>query len=560
MSFPAGRYVGMAPGAELIAVQASRDKTGSFVDADVLGAASWVVDAATTERKPVVLNLSLGGPGGPHDGTSSLEKGLDEIFPPDGIGRTVVVAAGNDGAVDLHAGKSMLDGELVLPVELGKYTDANGQVMIEIWYTGTLELAAETPGGVRTSGVAAGGSLTTEPIVTNHINEGKIVITQDADAREDGRRTAGIALVGATDMSPTSGTWKLHIRGQATRFDAWVVDSPPSGAEARFTQWVDTDERIGLPGTAHNAIVVGSFGSRNEWVTVDGMDIMRPNVVGDASPFSSSGPSADGRFLPDVLAPGEFIISALSRDAPPDMPGTAFFVPSRPTFGWADDGVHAVLRGTSQASPHVTGVIALLYQIDPSLTPLEIREILRTTANPQAPGYTPREGFGHVDALAAVRYLRGLRGTGVDANMSSIGLLRDLLPPGDSTTTVTVTPRDANGAPLGTGHDVSIEASAGDATGPVVDVGWGRYERTFAAHAPRGTAARVTAVADGIELATHPTFYIAADRTEIGNNFVAAGGCSASPGVPVSTAILVVAAILLARYSRRRRPRSTLEP
>jgi hypothetical protein len=134
------------------------------------------------------------------------------------------------------------------------------------------------------------------------------------------------------------------------------------------------------------------------------------------------------------------------------------------------------------------------------------------------------------------------------------------LPPGDATTTVTVTPRDANGVPVGPGHDVSIEASAGVGTGPVVDVGFGRYERTFAAQAPRGTAARVTVVADGVELTTHPTFYIAADRTEIGNNFVARGGC-ALPGrtdVSFGTAALVAAALWLTRNSRRRRARSTL--
>jgi len=55
------------------------------------------------------------------------------------------------------------------------------------------------------------------------------------------------------------------------------------------------------------AIAVGSIVSRNQWVTVDGQTITRDITVGDPSTFSGAGPSIDGRFIPDILAPGEFI-------------------------------------------------------------------------------------------------------------------------------------------------------------------------------------------------------------------------------------------------------------
>jgi subtilisin family serine protease len=563
--FPAGRYVGIAPGADLIVVQATNGGA-SFTDTDVLNGLQVISAYAQKLGRPLAVNLSLGGPGGPHDGSSQLEQAIDEIFPADRPGQVVVVAAGNDGSEDLHGGASMIDGEVVLPLALDRYTDADGSVAIEIWYQGALSIAVETPGGHLTAGVPAGQSLTTDQLVTNHTAEGKIVINNDAQPHDDGRTNAGISLVGPSGASPVTGTWKLHVRGQATRFDAWVVESPSSAAPAKFTGQIDEDERVGLPATAHNVIVVGSFGSRDSWTTVDGMSIQRTNVIGAPSTFSSSGPSSDGRFVPDVLAPGEYIISALSADAHPDMPGTAFYVPGHPTFGWADDGLHAVLRGTSQASPHVAGACALLLQANPALDVGAIREILRVTAHAPPAGWAPREGFGQLDVAAALRYLRGQRGTAVDATASIVGVSRDLLPPGDATTVVTVTPRDASGVPIGPGHTITIDASAGTAVGDVVDTGWGRYERTFAAHAPRGSVARISVTADGVALAAHPAVYIAADRSEIGANFVARGGCATtpSPGRTSRTSWpLVLAALVIglgfARNSRRRGGRSTLQ-
>src|SRR6185437_11288307 len=98
--------------ADLIAVQATHGGS-SFTDADVLDGCRFAVFEANALGEPLALNLSLGGPGGAHDGSTNLEAGLDALFPAGQPGRVLVVAAGNDGLRDLHAGGFGADGEVV---------------------------------------------------------------------------------------------------------------------------------------------------------------------------------------------------------------------------------------------------------------------------------------------------------------------------------------------------------------------------------------------------------------------------------------------------------------
>ncbi|QWP79091.1 S8 family serine peptidase [Lysobacter sp. K5869] len=60
------------------------------------------------------------------------------------------------------------------------------------------------------------------------------------------------------------------------------------------------------------------------------------------------------------------------------------------------------MSGTSMATPHVAGIVALLLEAKPSLKPLEVKQILSQTANPMAGRQRFEVGSGHVDAYEAV--------------------------------------------------------------------------------------------------------------------------------------------------------------
>ena len=94
--------------------------------------------------------------------------------------------------------------------------------------------------------------------------------------------------------------------------------------------------------------------------------------------FSSRGPTADGRIKPDVVVPGTKVVAA-----------------------W-DDGGYARVGGTSFASPQVTGIVAQMLQVNPTLSPTEVRHLLRRTAS-QADRPDNRKGWGVVNADAAIR-------------------------------------------------------------------------------------------------------------------------------------------------------------
>jgi hypothetical protein len=464
----------------------------------------------------------------------------------------VVAAAGNGGSRDLHAGGFVLDGSVTLRMPFSSGATADDRLSVDLWFDGPPPaLTVIAPDGHAYGPVASGAMFD-----SGNSGDGRVVVGNASGGADpvSGRYDAAVTVTSGGAAQVAAGEWHLVLDGKATRWDAWLTDVPAGGATPRFLDQLDPDERAQSPAFSAAVIAVGSYVSRTGWTNVAGKAITRTGVVGRPSTFSGTGPSVDGRFVPDVAAPGDFILSAMSSDAGSTVPTSVFYSKTDPDYLVSDDGMHGALRGTSQASPHVTGAVALLYALDSTLTTDRIRELLRTAARPAPgdPGFSTRSGFGHLDVLAAARLLRHVPAGPVDAAASSVGMSRDAIPIG-SRSTVSVVPRDASGAPLGSGHAVDVESDAGGFAGPVSDAGEGRYERILVAEGPQGAAATLRITVDGTQLDAHPQVWFVADRTQIGQPFEATGGCRAATGGGAAAIPLVVLGVLLLRLPRRRR-------
>jgi serine protease AprX len=141
------------------------------------------------------------------------------------------------------------------------------------------------------------------------------------------------------------------------------------------------------------------------------------NKDGTLADFSSRGnPGESGTFTtpdgqdwtyanqPTLVATGVDIVSARALtgllpvlSAPQDISLDPLHIP-----------FYTHMSGTSMAAPHVAGIVALLFEANPSLTPAQVKAILTATANPM-PGRAAFEvGAGHVDAYEAGAVAAGL--------------------------------------------------------------------------------------------------------------------------------------------------------
>jgi len=149
---------------------------------------------------------------------------------------------------------------------------------------------------------------------------------------------------------------------------------------------------ITAPGNAPWVLTVGASSTQ-------GTNTRQDDKMGG---YSSSGPTyIDHAAKPDLVAPGTGSVSLA-------VPGSHLFNanPLARVNGSLGLPVYLSLTGTSMAAPHVSGVVALMLQANPSLTPNLIKAILQYTAQPY-PGYKPlQQGAGFVNALGAVRLAR----------------------------------------------------------------------------------------------------------------------------------------------------------
>jgi serine protease AprX len=119
---------------------------------------------------------------------------------------------------------------------------------------------------------------------------------------------------------------------------------------------------------------------------------------GKIASFSSRGPQVD------IAAPGDTVYSTVSFTSPDGHLGA---IP-------ADDPREALFyvgySGTSMATPHVSGIVALMLEANPKLSRYRVQQILNATAQDRGKrGFDHTWGHGFVDALAAVKAAEALK-------------------------------------------------------------------------------------------------------------------------------------------------------
>jgi serine protease AprX len=132
-------------------------------------------------------------------------------------------------------------------------------------------------------------------------------------------------------------------------------------------------------------ITVGATDDRGTLSTTD-------DVVAS---FSAYGTTENGLAKPDLVAPGRNIISLLPENDRLNI--------STDHSANRIDKTYFRMSGTSMSAPIVSGVVALLLQDEPNLTPDQVKYRLTATANKSWPGYNATTaGAGYLDAFAAV--------------------------------------------------------------------------------------------------------------------------------------------------------------
>ena len=124
---------------------------------------------------------------------------------------------------------------------------------------------------------------------------------------------------------------------------------------------------------------------------------------GALSRFSSRGIFEELLYRPTLLAPGEGIIAANASGLAGVGGVSGVADPSGGVSVPAPDALwYAVSSGTSFAAPHVAGVVALMLEADPGLTPSAIKRRLQETATPFLSRDRSQVGAGGLDAWAAL--------------------------------------------------------------------------------------------------------------------------------------------------------------
>ncbi|WP_455540146.1 bifunctional germination protease/germinant receptor pseudoprotease CspBA [Terrisporobacter sp.] len=346
--------------ASLIVVRVGRRQTDYYSrSTEFMRAIKFILDRALELKMPVVINVSYGSNEGSHTGQSLFEEYIDDMCLY--WKNNIVVAAGNNRSKGGH--KQIRLDNIIEEVE---FVIGEGEriININIWpnFADDFSVYLVNPSNQRTQSI----SLTSGEI-RNSIGVTRIKGYFYPVAPYSLQRRITFQLT--TDSQITSGIWKIVFEPNEIVDGRISIYLPTSEGLSKDTRFLSptTQRTVTVPGTSRRVITVGSYNSKNDIVSI----------------FSGEGDTDACVFKPDILAPGEDILSYL--------PG----------------GNQGILSGTSMAAPHVTGVCALFLQWgvvngnDQFLYSAKLKALLLKSARRLTDFVFPnnRYGYGYLNLL-----------------------------------------------------------------------------------------------------------------------------------------------------------------
>ena len=346
------RYRGAAPEAELIVVKMGAPQTEGFPrTTELMTGVDYVIRKALELKKPVAVNISFGNTYGSHDGTSLVERFLNDIS--DTWKNVICVGSGNEGTSAGHAAGRVSDEE-EKTAELA-VQQMEPSLNVQIWksYVDEMDISVVDPSGARIGPFRE--ILGPQRFV---LGGTELLIYYGEPKPYSVKQEIYLSFI-PRESYIDSGVWKLVLTPRRIVDGSYQMWLPAQEALNVGTAFLlpNSSSTLTIPSTASLVVTVAAYDAR----TFSYAD------------FSGRGPAAvyegSGVPKPDLAAPGVLV------NAP--VPG----------------GGYRAFSGTSFAAPFVTGSAALLMEWgivrgnDPYLYGEKVKAYLRRGAR-ELPGYS----------------------------------------------------------------------------------------------------------------------------------------------------------------------------
>lgn len=339
-----------APESELIVVKLDTARGTYPSTVSLLRAFTYVAKKAQAENMPVAINLSYGNTYGAHDGSSLLERFIDNITE---VGRNVIcIGAGNEGASAGHFAGKLSENEIQrISFAMGTY-ERSFSLQLWKWYADRMDISILSPAGeqylIRNQN--AGGEAQQAVM-----EQTKLLIFSGRPQPYRKREEVYIDFI-PVETYLNTGIWTIEITPRRIANGELRLYMPSAVVRSENTRFLlpSPAQTLTIPSTAQKVITVGAYNA----------------YVRSYAAFSGRGDAGSDRAennKPDLTAPGVNI-----------------------RIGEGEGG--AVVSGTSYATPFVTAAAALLMEYgivqgnDPFLYGEKVKAYLHAGAR-QLPGY-----------------------------------------------------------------------------------------------------------------------------------------------------------------------------